>query len=120
MNYLLALVPDLDEAAVGTGLCDFEVTLGARGDAVVVEAALLCLVEQRALASSPQWRGAAGRGAARAAGTHRHAGRSAGLAARGLAGQVQPVWNIEHSNHASFYTYIGNSCNNGKKIIKKV
>lgn len=42
---LLALVAYLDEGAVGAGLGDLEVPLGAGGDAVVAEAALFALVE---------------------------------------------------------------------------
>lgn len=84
--YLLALVPDLDEAAVGAGLGDLEVPLGAGGDAVVVEAALLGLVQQRALAGGAQRRVAARGGAAPAA--HGRRARRARLAPRGLRRQV--------------------------------
>lgn len=91
-SYLLALIPDFDEAAIGAGLGDLEVSLSAGGDAVVVEAALLGLVQQRALAGGAQGRSAARRCAAPAAGARRHAtGGRAGLAPWGLGGQVQPV-----------------------------
>lgn len=92
---LLPLVPDLDVLAVGTGLGNFEVPFSAGGDAEVAKAALLALVQQRALARGAQRRGAAAR---RAAPRPRH--RRARLAPRGLVGQVQSVHTFKQMLHA--------------------
>lgn len=92
MTNLFPLVADLDKGAFGAGLDDVQVSLGARRDAVVLLAALLALLQQRALARGAQRRSAARRRHARVHRPAAHvAGRGARLATRGLRGQVQPV-----------------------------
>lgn len=63
--YLLSLVADLDEAAIGASLSDLQVSLSAGGDTEILQAAFLALFEKGALARGPQRRGATGRREAR-------------------------------------------------------
>lgn len=66
-TYLLSLVPNLNEGAIGAGLGDLQVSLSAGSHAEVLQAAFLALIQQSALASGPQWgRAASGRDAASA------------------------------------------------------
>lgn len=75
-SHLLALIPDLHKAAIGTRLGHLQVPLGAGRDAEVLQAALLALVQQRALARGAQRRGAAAGRGATAAGAGRAHGRA--------------------------------------------